>query len=209
MFFTLVCSSSILAKNYEVVVQGITEEVIDSSHVGILIGMRLDNGTILTPSFTVQDLEDGVFTKTITLDENTKIESCESNWLLSKGKQSIVPESFSNQSIIEECVRQDDTFTIKPKYEISTIKINLPLSSMEKRNAAVLILSIEPISDTGDDFIGGQSTHTRNKFPGQISYRVFTEGFTTFKLKAMWLTKKSKRIVEHFDLEKSIEFTLE
>lgn len=128
-------------------VQGLNDDILLRSPAGIQIGIKFSDGVVANPSFSLNDLRNGIVEKTI-YEEDRSIVSCMYNWLFLAQSDDFSPRNFQGVSD-GVCRVLDGNFVIDSPAVIRHVVVTVEKSAFDSLTASHLILTI-----TAEDLVG-------------------------------------------------------
>lgn len=197
------------AETYNVELANVTDELAQSSVTGVLVGIRLDDGSILNPTFTQEELLNGITTKTVVIESGRSVANCEYNWQLDRGRKALVPEDFSNAEFVAGCELAEGVFSLNPIFNVSKFTLEIKPEAMEAMGAYFLLANLTAVDDAAARLTGGDLALQHRDLPKQIDFRVFSTGTPTFTLLTKWLVRGSDPVEERIEIGDETSFVLQ
>ena len=136
--------------NVQLSVTGINNDVLDRSPTGIQVGIKFDDGSIVNPSFSIEELRAGIVEKII-FEEDRSILSCAYNWLFVSKATDFAPRGF--QGVNDgSCQVSEGRLIIKSPAAVRNVVITIEKTAFETVDATRLILTISAQDSAGSQY---------------------------------------------------------
>ena len=184
--FFLFLSSQAFA-DAKLLVKGLNADLLQRSPAGIQVGIKFSDGVVVNPSFTLEELNRGVFEKTIAEVERSII-SCTYNWFFVAKSDDFSPRDFQGVSG-GVCRESEGQLIIESPAHVRRVKVTVKKSAFEDLAATRLVLT-----STAEDSLGSMyPQRTRQIGIAQAPFtseRVFVQVANSeinFILKPFWV----------------------
>jgi len=128
-------------------IHGVNDEVLERSPAGILVGVKFSDGVIVNPSFTLDELKNGVVEKNV-VEENRSVVSCTYNWLFAAKADDFAPRNF--QGVADGiCKTTELGLVIESPANVRKVEVTVMRSAFDRVSASRLL-----VTGTAEDSIG-------------------------------------------------------
>lgn len=171
----------------KLLVKGLNADLLQRSPAGIQVGIKFSDGVVVNPSFSVEELKEGVIEKKI-FEADRSIVSCTYNWFFAKERDDFSPSGFEGVRG-GLCKKSEGDLIIESPAIVRRVGVTVKKSAFESLNASRLILTI-----TAEDSISSlYDSRTRQVALAQtplIFERIFVQAADSeinFILKPLWI----------------------